>query len=82
MQKQSNAFERSVSTAAHTLLLLLIIMIIIINHFYLTHTEQIGALRFVVAFLLFCLSSIGVDPELAIDVGPEFVLTSLPSNVP
>ena len=45
-----------------------------------SHAEQIGALRLVVACLLFCLSFIGVDPELVIDIDSEFVLISLPSN--
>ena len=41
-----------------------------------SHTEQIGALCFVVAFLLFCLLLVGVDPELVVDVGPGFVSIS------
>ena len=45
-----------------------------------SHTEQIGALRFNVAFLLFCLLFVGVNHELVIDVGPGFVSISPPSN--
>ena len=43
--------------------------------------EQIGALRFVAAFLLFCLLFVGVNPELVVDVGPGFVSISPPSNI-
>ena len=46
-----------------------------------SHTEQIGALRFVVAFLLFCLLFVGVDPELVVDVGPGFVSIYPPSII-
>ena len=43
--------------------------------------EQIGALRFVVSILLFCLSFVGVNPELVIDIGPGFILISPHSNI-
>ena len=43
--------------------------------------EQIGALRFVAAFLLFCLLFVGVNAELVVDVGPGFVSISPPSNI-
>ena len=32
--------------------------------------EQIGALQFVAAFLLFCLLFVGVNTELVVNVGP------------
>ena len=50
-------------------------------HTVFSQTEQIGALLFVVAFLLFCLSFVGVDPELVVDVSPGFVSISPPSNI-
>ena len=43
-----------------------------------SQTEQSGILRFVVAFLLFCLSFVGVNPELVVDVGPGSLLISPP----
>ena len=43
--------------------------------------EQIGALRFVAAFLLLCLLFVGVNPKLVVDVGPGFVSLSSPSNI-
>ena len=46
-----------------------------------SHTEKIGALRFVVAFLMFCLAFVGVDPELTVDVDPGFASVSPPSNI-
>ena len=46
-----------------------------------SHTEQIGALRFVVALLLFCLLFVDVDPKLIVDVGPEFISIFPPSNI-
>ena len=36
--------------------------------------EQIGALRFVAAFLMFCLFFVGVNTDLVVNVGPGFVL--------
>ena len=35
--------------------------------------EQMAALRFVAAFLLFCLLFVGVNTELVVNVGPGFV---------
>ena len=46
-----------------------------------SQAEQIGALRFVVAFLLLCLSFVGGNPEVVADVGPGFVLIPPPSNI-
>ena len=46
-----------------------------------SQSEQIGALRFVVAFLLFCLSFVVVNPELVVDAGPGLVSISPPSNI-
>ena len=45
-----------------------------------SRTEQIRALGFVVACLLFCLSFVGVDPDVAADVGPGFVSISPAKN--
>ena len=46
-----------------------------------SQTEQSGALCFVVGFLVFYLSFVGVGPELVVDVGPGFVLISPSSNI-
>ena len=46
-----------------------------------SYAEQVGALRFVVAFLLFYLSFVGGNPEVVVDVGPGFVSIPPPSNI-
>ena len=50
-------------------------------HTVFLQTERIGALRFAVAFLMFCLLFVGVDPEFVVDAGPGFVSLSPPNTI-